>query len=215
MGTCKAVIFDLDGTLLNTLEDLRDSVNEILKRHGFPLRSLEQIRSYVGNGAGKLIQRALPSESPQEEVKRCLDEYLLYYAEHSRIKTRPYEGIPELLEELKNKGIRLAVVSNKGENTVKELCESYFPGYIAAAVGDLEGFKKKPEPDNINRAMKALAVEREAVIYVGDSDVDIETARNCNLKSVLVSWGFRGKEYLETCGAVNIIDKPEKLLYYL
>lgn len=215
MGICKAVIFDLDGTLLNTLEDLKDSVNVILKQHGYPERSLAEIRSFVGNGAGKLIQRALPPGSSQEEVKKCLAEYLLYYGEHSRIKTRPYEGIPELLKELKNKGIQMAVVSNKGENTVKELCEIYFPGYIAAAVGDLEGYKKKPEPDNINRAMKALAVEKEAVIYVGDSDVDIETARNCNLKSVLVSWGFREKGYLEKCGAVNIIDKPEELLDYL
>lgn len=215
MGKYRTVIFDLDGTLLNTLEDLRDSVNEILRRHAYPERSLSEIRSFVGNGAVNLIRRALPEGSTPNEVDRCLKEYSGYYFAHSRIKTCPYEGIPDMLRELKSRGLSLAVVSNKGEDTVKELCESYFPGYIETAVGDMEGFHKKPSPDNIWRAMDRCHAEKSNTLYVGDSEVDIETAKNCGLDSVLVSWGFRDKELLKERGAQNIIDHPSELLQFL
>ena len=215
MGTCKGVIFDLDGTLLDTLQDLRDSVNEILRNHGYPERSLEDIRNFVGNGARNLICRALPEGSSSEEMEQCFIEYRAYYAEHSQIKTCPYEGIPELLQELKNRRIVLAVVSNKSEDTVKELCKIYFPGSIAVATGDLQGYQKKPAPDNVIRAMECAGIEKEAAIYVGDSEVDIQTARNCGLKGVFVSWGFRDKTYLKECGAEDIIDNPLELLSYL
>lgn len=215
MGEYRTVIFDLDGTLLNTLEDLRDSVNEILRRHGYPERSLAEIRSFVGNGAINLIRRALPAGSPQEEAENCLKEYSAYYFEHSRIRTCPYEGVSDLLKELKDRDISLAVVSNKGEETVKDLCDSYFPGCITAAIGDLPGFQKKPAPDNVLRAMSRLHAAGGTTLYVGDSEVDIETAKNCGLRSVLVSWGFRDKELLRECGAQDIIDSPLELLRFL
>ena len=215
MAEYKTIIFDLDGTLLDSLEDLRDSVNTILRRHGYPERSLEEIRRLVGNGAQKLICRALPEGSSEEEIRERLAEYSDYYLLHSRIKTRPYKEIPELLAELAKRGIRVGVVSNKGEETVKELCESYFPGCIAAAVGDREGFRRKPAPDNIRRAMELLGAEAETVLYVGDSEVDIETAGNCGLKSVLVSWGFRERELLLAKGAQVVIDRPLELLDWI
>ncbi len=215
MGDYRTVIFDLDGTLLNTLEDLKDSVNEILKQHGYSERSLSEIRSFVGNGAANLIRRALPEGSSQEEIGNCLKEYSAYYFAHSRIKTCPYEGILNMLKELKARGFCLAVVSNKGEDTVKDLCETYFPGYISAAVGDMEGFQKKPAPDNVWRAMSECHAKRNDTLYVGDSEVDIETAKNCGLDSVLVSWGFREKELLKEHGAQHIIDSPLELLEFL
>lgn len=215
MARYRTILFDLDGTLLDSLEDLRDSVNTVLGRHGYPERSLEEIRRFVGNGAQNLIRRALPEGSSEEEIKERLKEYSAYYLMHSRIKTRPYEGIPELLKELSGRGIRMGVVSNKGEETVKELCEGYFPGYIAAAVGDRPGFRRKPAPDNIRRAMELLGAETDTVLYVGDSEVDIETAGNCGLRSVLVSWGFRERELLLKKGAQTVIDRPSELLDWI
>ena len=211
----ESVLFDLDGTLLNSLEDIRDSVNEILNRYHYPQRTLEQIRSFVGNGAINLIRRALPEEAKEQEIERCLQEYSDYYHEHSRNKTCPYNGIIDLLEQLGEKGIRLGVVSNKDEATVKDLCESYFPGLLSVAVGDSQGYQKKPAPDNIMRAIVQLQTEKETTLYVGDSEVDIETARNCALDSVLVSWGFREKEVLLQKGAKTIIDYPNELLQFL
>lgn len=211
----KTIIFDLDGTLLNTLEDLRDSVNMILKRHQYPERTLEEIRTFVGNGAINLIRRALPVGCSEEEVQRLLKEYSAYYLEHSRIKTRPYDGIMELLGELKSRGVLLGVASNKGEDAVADLCENYFPGCITAAVGDMPGFQKKPAPDNILRAMDKLQAEKAATLYVGDSEVDIETAQNCGLESVLVTWGFRTKELLLERGAKHTIDRPSELISYI
>ncbi len=210
-----AIIFDLDGTLLNSLEDIRDSVNEILDRYHYPQRSLEQIRSFVGNGAINLIRRALPEGISEQEVEKCLQEYSNYYYEHSRHKTCPYHGIVSLLEQLKEKGFKLGVVSNKDEATVKDLCESYFPSLLSVVVGDSQGYQKKPAPDNIMRAISQLQTEKEATLYVGDSEVDIETARNCALDSVLVSWGFREREVLLQKGAKVIIDCPDELAGYL
>ena len=210
-----AVIFDLDGTLLNSLEDIRDSVNEILNRYHYPKRSLEQIRSFVGNGAINLIRRALPEGTDEQEVEKCLREYSSYYYGHSRIKTCPYNGIISVLEQLRERDLKLGVVSNKDEATVKDLCESYFPGLISVAVGDSQGYQKKPAPDNIMRAISQLQANKETTLYVGDSEVDIETARNCALDSVLVSWGFREREVLLQRGAKIIIDYPQELLQVL
>lgn len=214
MSRYRAVIFDLDGTLLNTLEDIRDSVNEILRRHDYPLRELEEIRSFVGNGELNLIRRAIP-ESCTEEAECCRAEYSAYYSLHSRICTRPYEGVLELLGLLRERKIHIAVVSNKREETVQELCRAYFPGLIQEALGDREGFRKKPHPDNVERAMRLLGTEASDTLYVGDSEVDVETAGNCGMDIVSVSWGFRSRAQLEEMGARGIIDNPTELWNYL
>ena len=215
MKRYQTILFDLDGTLLNSLEDLKDSVNEILKRHNYPVRNLEEIRTFVGNGAFHLIQCSLPKGCQEKEVRDCLKEYSDYYFRHSQIKTCPYKGIPELLKELQKKGILVGVVSNKGEETVKDLCKNYFPGYISAAVGGKEGFQKKPAPDNVIRAIRKLKGDKGTTLYVGDSEVDIKTAENCHLDSVLVTWGFRTKKLLLEHGAKVLIDSPLELLQYL
>lgn len=215
MKKYQTILFDLDGTLLNSLEDLKDSVNEILKRHSYPIRDLEEIRSFVGNGAFHLIQRSLPEECSEKEVQECLEEYSMYYFTHSRIKTCPYKGIPELLKELQKKGFLLGVVSNKGEETVKDLCENYFPGCISVAIGDRKGFQKKPAPDNVLRAIQELKGKKETTLYVGDSEVDIKTAENCHLDSILVTWGFRKKDILLEHGAKVLIDSPLELFRYI
>ena len=208
----KACIWDLDGTLLNTLEDLADAVNYTLAAHGFPQRTLEEVRMFVGNGVTLLIKRAVPSGTLPEEEAECLKEFRKYYQLHSEEKTRPYDGIPELLEELRRRGIQNAVVSNKFEAAVRKLCEFYFPGCMDAAVGDQPGFRTKPSPDNLYRAMELLKVKKEEILYLGDSDVDVETAANAGVSCVSVLWGFRDRNCLEVAGAKTIIEKPCELL---
>lgn len=211
----KACIWDLDGTLLNTLEDLADAVNHTLAAHSYPERTLEEVRRFVGNGAALLIQRAVPAGTGTEDEARCLAEFRAYYQAHSQEKTRPYEGITELLQELKRRGIRNAVVSNKFEAAVKSLCDAYFPGLIDVAVGDQPGYRTKPAPDNLLRAMEALRVKREEVLYLGDSDVDVETAENTGVPCGSVLWGFRDRDCLAEAGARCFLTKPAELLRLL
>lgn len=204
----RAVIFDLDGTLLNTLEDLRDGVNYALGIRGYQERSLAEIRGFVGNGIGKLIERAVPEGTTEEECKKVLVDFRVYYTAHCRVKTRPYEGVMELLAKLKENGILMAIVSNKNDAAVKELAQYYFAEYIdvSVAIGEREGIQKKPAPDSVYEALRILGVEKEETVYVGDSDVDRATAKNAGLDCISVTWGFRDEEMLADL-------KPEYLVY--
>ena len=206
------VIFDLDGTLLDTLEDLKDAVNHVLKNHGFPLRSLEEVRSFVGNGMYLLMKRSAPEDTPEEELNKVFQEYRQYYTSHCKINTRPYEGVIELLQTLKAQGFQVAIVSNKNDAAVKELAKDYFQGLIDVAVGQREGIQTKPAPDMVHEVMKILHTSAKTTIYVGDSEVDKATAENAALSYVLVDWGFRSKAQLQKLNPKKIISRSEELL---
>ena len=205
-------VFDLDGTLLNTLGDLADSVNAVLERYGYPVRTEEEVRRFVGNGVPLLIERALPSGTGREEYETCLQAFKEHYRKNMCRKTAPYPGIPELLRELKRRGVKMAVVSNKFDAAVRELCKKYYGGMISVAIGESAHVRKKPAPDSVWRALRELGAERESALYIGDSDVDIQTARNAGLAGVGVTWGFRDRALLEREGARYLIDRPEQLL---
>ena len=214
MITYSTYIFDLDGTLLDTLGDLASSVNYALRMHNMPEHSLEDIRRFVGNGVRKLMERAVP----QGAQNPCFDEafatFRQYYMQHSLDTTRPYEGIPETLEALKARGCHLAVVSNKMMAATQALCSHFFPDTIEVAIGEheAEGIRKKPAPDTVIAALKALGVGKEQAVYVGDSDVDIETARNSGMPCISVLWGFRDRDFLKQNGAETFISAPSELL---
>lgn len=217
----KAVVFDMDGTILNTLEDLKDSVNAIMKQYDFPEHTLGEIRSYVGNGSHKLIERSVPAGTDADTIERVHDAYVPYYQAHCAIKTRPYDGIVELLQRLRAAGIRTAVVSNKGDGAVKDLCKLHFPGLFDVAVGAREGLAVKPARDLVDIALKELdvcseqnpsgSIRRDEVIYVGDSEVDYQTAQNSELQCINVLWGFRDKDFLESKGAKVFAETAEEL----
>ena len=206
------IIFDLDGTLLNTLEGLKNSTNFALKKFNSPEITLEQTRSFVGNGVQKLIERAIPNGEKNPDFEKCLNTFKEHYSKTMYQKTVAYDGIEDMLTELKRKGVKTGVVSNKFDTAVKELCKNYFDGLIIVAIGESPNVRKKPAPDSVLKAMKILGAKPENTLYVGDSDVDIQTAKNSNLKSVGVTWGFRDRELLEKEGADFIINTPCELL---
>ena len=206
------VIFDLDGTILNTLEDLYFSVNHALQKSGFALRTLEEVRQFVGNGIRKLIERAVPSGCSENQINQVHADFTAYYAVHCADHTRPYEGISELLSTLRKTGIKTAVVSNKADYAVQILCQDYFPGLFDAITGEREGIRRKPAPDSVLSILNALQISPQQAIYVGDSDVDIQTAKNAGLACISVCWGFRDKEFLIRNGAQHLILHPEELL---
>jgi phosphoglycolate phosphatase len=207
-----AILFDMDGTLMETLEDIADSLNAILRQLGCPERRMDEVRAFVGNGAEMLVRRAMPEGSGEEEITRALTLYQAHYAAHCREKTQPYEGIVPLLEALKRAGRSVAVVSNKPEGALRTLCDEYFEGLVQVVSGDLPGRRRKPWPDMADAALAALGAERKDAVYVGDSEVDVQTGRNAELPVIAVSWGFRGREKLEAAGAETIVDTPEELL---
>lgn len=204
------IVFDLDGTLLNTLDDLMDSVNYMLRGEGYPVRSYDEIRAFVGNGVGLLVERSLP-EGHKDEAERCLKIFSAHYDLNKENKTRPYDGIIELLTAVKAAGYKTAIVSNKYDAAVKELADKVFSGLIDTAVGEREGVAKKPAPDGVFAALESLGSARERAVYVGDSDVDVETAKNAGLPVVGVTWGFRDRALLERMKADYIIDRPSEL----
>ena len=208
------VIFDLDGTLLNTLDDLCDSTNYALKQFGYPERTLDEIRHFVGNGVKKLIERAIPDGINNPDFEECLRVFKEHYAANMYNKTAPYNGVPEMLKELRLKGIHTAVVSNKFDSAVKQLCKKYFGDLIQVAIGENEeaGVRKKPAPDSVFRAMEELKVSIENVIYAGDSETDVQTAKNAEIDCIGCSWGFRSKDILKHEGAKYIIDSPQEIL---
>lgn len=200
----KAVIFDLDGTLIDTLDDLADSMNFVLSGAGFPVRTKSEIRSFIGNGLGMLAKRALPDDCEDRTVREVTLRLKEYYALHSRIKTKPYDGIMECLDEIKQKGIKCAVLTNKLESAAKSLCEDFFAEYFDMVCGDNGVDRLKPAPDGIERISEQFNIPKEEIFYVGDSEVDAETAINAGVKSIGVLWGFRDKVTLKECGFCEI-----------
>jgi len=211
----KLLIFDLDGTILNTLEDLTDSTNYVLAKYYFPERTIDEIRRFVGNGIGKLIQRSVPYNTMPELIKRVLKDFKEYYGAHCADKTKPYDGIPELLKKLKEQGYKTAVVSNKADFAVQQLCGEYFPGLFDFVVGERKGIRKKPAPDSVLEVLERLQVEKKDVLYIGDSEIDIQTADNAGVDRVSVEWGFRTKKELMLWGAKKIAKTPEEILSFL
>lgn len=207
-------IFDLDGTLLDTLGDLAASVNYAMRTHGMPEHSVDEVRLFVGNGVLRLMERAVPGGAAHPAFEAAFATFRRHYMEHSLDTTRPYEGIPELLQELKRRGRHTAVVSNKFDAATKELCRHFFPDTIDVAVGEheAEGIRKKPAPDTVLQALSQLGVGQEGAVYVGDSDVDIQTARNSGLPCISVLWGFRDREFLLAHGAETFVSQPSELL---
>lgn len=213
----KAVIFDLDGTLLNTLDDLADSTNYALSKFGYPTRTIEEVRQFVGNGVAKLIERAIPEGENNSNFEKCLSIFKENYAQNMYNKTVPYNGIIEMLSNLKSKGIKIAVVSNKFDLAVKELCKKYFEGFIDFAAGENEaqGIKKKPAPDTVISVLNEFNFAPEDAVYVGDSDVDIMTAKNSKMPCISVTWGFRDEKFLLENGATILINAPSEIYNHL
>ncbi len=209
------IIFDLDGTLLNTLEDLKDSVNYALVRHGFPERSLMEVRRFVGNGIRKLVERALPCKLPDESFEQVFGTFQKHYQKHCNDKTGPYDGIIELLRELKKRGYKLGIASNKVKSAVVKLNEIYFDGLIDEAAGVTDGSPTKPDPYMVNEMLRAMGSDKENTLYVGDSNVDVMTAHNAGLDMITVLWGFRDRQELIAAGATQFIEQPMELLNYL
>ncbi len=194
---CKALIFDLDGTILDTLGDLRDSVNYALAECGLPIRSTEEIRAFVGNGIRILIERAVPENTPADVTDKCFGFFKSYYKDHSAILTKPYDGIVEVLTEMKNQNLKLAVVSNKADFAVQTLAKDYFGDVFDFVVGEKENIKRKPAPDSVLCALDYLNINKSEAIYIGDSEVDVETARNAEIPCIAVLWGFRDEAFLK------------------
>ena len=207
----QTILFDLDGTLLDTLEDLADAVNHILERHRCPQRTVDEVRLFVGNGLGMLMRRSLPAQYSQTVSDLLAEELRTYYTAHSRIKTAPYAGVRELLETLHAAGAKVAVVSNKADEAVGELCSFYFPGLVDAAVGETAGRRPKPAPDAVELALERLHVDKTDAVYVGDSQVDLDTAKAAGLPCIAVTWGFRSREDLVKAGAETLADSVEVL----
>lgn len=207
----KVAVFDMDGTILNTLQDLADSINFALKENGFPERTIEEVRLFVGNGLTKLVERAVPKNASDEEKEKVLESFNRFYPEHCYVHTKPYDGILELLQKLKSNGMKIAVNSNKPDYGVKELCKKYFDGVFDAEVGIKDGMKTKPSPDAVNKILVLLKCEKQDAVYIGDSDVDIMTAKNAGIKSISVDWGFRTKDFLQKNGAEKIVENADEL----
>lgn len=211
----EAVIFDLDGTLLNTLEDLMDSVNYALGICGMPGRSYEEIRHFLGNGIERLLERAVPNGSENPQFERVYTLFREHYGVHCNDKTDLYPGIRELLDALKREGFLMAIVSNKYYEGVQILKEQYFKDYLQVAIGEREGIRKKPAPDTVLAAFKELKVPKEKAVYVGDSEVDIATAENTGMDCIIVGWGFRTRAEQEAAGGKVFVEKPMEILQLL
>lgn len=208
----KAIIFDLDGTLTDTLEDLFLSVNYALQSCGLPERRLDEVRRFVGNGVRTLIERSVPEDTSPRITERCFEAFRAHYIIHCQDHTRLYPGIATLLTALHAKGYRMAVVSNKLQSGVSELARIFFQGVIDVAIGEQPGIPRKPAPDMVEAALSKLHVEASEAVYVGDSDVDLQTAANAGLPCISVLWGFRSRNFLLAHGATVMAEKPQDVL---
>lgn len=207
----QAVVFDLDGTLLYTLEDLYLAANHALAALGLPRRSRDEIRSYVGNGYRQLFRLAVPDGTPDEVQEQALAIFNRYYLAHDEDHTVPYPGIPELLERLAAEGMAMAVVSNKGDAAVRDLMDKVFPDTFAAVAGEREGVRRKPAPDTVHAVMRQLGLGPEEVVYVGDSEVDVATAANVGCACIAVTWGYRSVAQLLEAGATTLADSCDEV----
>ena len=209
-------IFDLDGTLLDTLADLACSTNFALRLHDMPEHSIDHIRMFVGNGVRRLIERAVPQNTPKELTELVLDDFRKHYVEHSMDCTKPYEGIMDMLRQLRGRGARTAVVSNKFYAATADLCRHFFGDLREVAIGENEakGIRKKPSPDTVLEAMRQLHAQVDDTVYVGDSDVDIETAKNSGIPCISVLWGFRDKGFLQCHGATDFVSSPDEIIAF-
>lgn len=210
--TVKAILFDLDGTLLDTLDDLADSVNHMLETHGYPPRSREFVRMAVGNGVRNLVAQALPGGESAARVDECVAAFRAHYGKNLDNRTKPYPGVMDMLRELSARDIRAGVLSNKYDGAVRALCEKHFGGLTPVAIGERPGFGRKPAADNTLDALRRLGAPPEHAVYVGDSDVDVLTAHNAGLKCIGVSWGFRPRESLVLAGADAVVDDVAALI---
>jgi len=211
----KAVLFDMDGTVLDTSGDLTDAVNHCLRHFGMPERSRQEVESFLGNGAARLISLSVPKDTDEKKIREIFDYYSNYYSSHCQIKTAPYPGIIPLMERLKELGIKQAVISNKQDAAVKPLAKLHFPGLLELAVGEGNGVKRKPDPSAVIAAAEQLGLGIEECVYIGDTEVDIETAKNAGMDCIAVSWGFRTVEQLIQAGAGLIVHTAEELLEVL
>ena len=212
MREFETYVFDVDGTLLETLKDLAASTNFALRQYDMPEHSIEDVRMFVGNGVKKLMERAIPNGLDNPKFEEVYATFRQHYLNHNLDTTKPYDGIPELLRELKGRGKKLAIVSNKFYAATQDLARHFFPDTIEVAIGERENIKKKPAPDTVVEALRQLGVSKEGAVYIGDSDVDIMTARNSGLPCASVLWGFRDKEFLLEHGATFFAEKPDDLL---
>ena len=209
----QAVIFDLDGTLLDTLDDLTDSMNEILRRYGRKERTREEAAAFLGNGSAVYLK--LAAGEPLKDFETCLEEYKAYYKEHMEIKTKPFDGVLQLLRDLRQAGVKTAVVSNKFDGAVKGLCSKYFGDAVDLAVGEGNGLRPKPAGDMVEAAAEKLEVSLKDCLYVGDTEVDLATAKAAGMDCVSVTWGFRTEEQLKNAGATYLVDSVGELEQYL
>ena len=207
----KAVLFDMDGTVLDTLDDLADSVNHSLRQFSLPEVSHFHVSQCLGNGAAYLIRHCLPESTPDEVFEQVLAFYKPWYDAHCRMKTKPYEGILPLMEALRDEGVRQAVISNKPDSAVQELAEAFFPGMLDVVVGESPAIRRKPSPDMFFEAVSRMGLAVPDCVYIGDTEVDIETARSAGMDCITVTWGFRSEEQLLAAGAREIVHSPEEL----
>lgn len=208
----KTIIFDLDGTLLNTLDDLSSSVNHALRQHGLAERSQAEVRQFLGNGIRRLIEQSVPAGTDEQKTEDVFQTFRSHYLEHSLDQTRPYDGIEDLLHQLNDMKVATAIVSNKLDPAVKELHQHFFSDTIRVAIGETKTIRRKPAPDMVDECIRLLGCDRQTCLYVGDSEVDLQTARNAGLPCLSVSWGFRDKKQLIEAGATTIIDRPDELI---
>lgn len=211
MHKYKTYIFDLDGTLLSTLADLAASTNYALRTHHMPERYIDEVRRFVGNGVKKLMERAIPDGLNNPLFEETFATFRQHYMQHNLDTTQPYPGIMQLLEQLKAEGKNIAVVSNKFYAATRELCRHFFGDLVPVAIGEREDIRKKPAPDTVIEALRELGVDKEGAVYIGDSDVDIMTAKNSGMPCMSVLWGFRDKEFLLEHGATTLISQPEDM----
>lgn len=211
----RTLVFDLDGTLLNTLDDLAASTNYALRECGYAERSIDEVRQFVGNGVRRLIEKSVPEGTSTENIDKALQMFKEHYIEHCQEKTDLYPGIAEMLKELHSQGMRIAIVSNKLQAGVDELYSHYFKDYVEVAIGETEDVKRKPAPDMVNKALERLGASPEDAIYIGDSEVDVLTAKNASLPCISVLWGFRNRSTLQQNGACVFIEKPSEIFKLL
>ncbi len=214
MNHFETFVFDLDGTLLNTLNDLAASTNYALRWAGMPEHTVDEVRRFVGNGVKKLMERAIPGGLDNPRFDETYATFRQHYLVHSLDTTEPYPGMMETLKALHEQGKHLAVVSNKFYAATQELCQHFFADYVHVAIGERENIRKKPAPDTVMEALRQLGADRTTAVYIGDSDVDIDTAKNCGMPCISVLWGFRDRQFLLEHGATCLIEKPEDLLAF-